>query len=309
MRRPFNSGKSSGCSEDDELESFTICASLAARILGAHESIQDDGLKHCFPFSHYLTSATMVMIGLITKEPALKRRYRAITLAATRSLNMYCHSIWVSGKMMRYVSRLTSLAQRLLGDNLPKSRSQSSARDLDQEGQLDETQQLTPQSDTIEMTQGPTSRGGCPSWSEFSLDAPQNLAGLERRGSVMSRKSDYSVQLAGRQPDKSHTDGSSIWATVTDGQRPEIPEWAMSDFNFESVITDDAAMGSNFSTESLSAVPVDAMSGNMRGGTIEIDRDMDEAIFGTVGPNRLFDLDVDMEQAIMNLCNTGSAGF
>lgn len=206
---------------------------------------------------------------------------------------------------MRYVSKLTALAQRVLGHDASKGQSHGRGKELDPEG-LDETQQLTPQSDTLELTQGPA-RGACPSLSEFALDA-STVPGIERRGSIMSRNSDYNLPLTARQQDKPHADGSSIWTPAIDGQRPDIPDWAMSDFNFESIITDEA-MGSNFSSATLPTVSMDAMSGNMRGRTMEIDRDMDEAIFGTVGPSRLFDLDVDMEQALMNLCNTGGTGF
>ncbi|KAM5344309.1 hypothetical protein ACJ41O_012846 [Fusarium nematophilum] len=280
MRRPFSpSAKPFGRAEDDELESVTVCASLAANMLSAHEGIQDHGLKYCFPFSHYLTSATMVMIGLATREPSLKRRYRGITLEATRSLNMYCHSIWVSGKMMRWVSRLTALVKRVFGDSTPTNGLQprDQLRGPDQD-RTDDMQQLTPPSESQDLSQ--IREPGIPLVDPL---APKNDA-TTMPG--LTSKLDEA-------PD--------IWM-MDPSQAPVVPDWALSDFNFESIINDDGS-GPKLSPEGFSAMPEGGIAGTVRPSFMETDRDIDGSMFGVFGQNGVFDLDVNMDQAIMSLCN------
>ncbi|KAH7114820.1 fungal-specific transcription factor domain-containing protein [Dactylonectria macrodidyma] len=292
IRRPFySSAKPSGCSEDDELESLTICASLAARILAAHEIIQHKGVKNTFPFSHCLTSTTMVMIAIIMRDPSLKKRYWSVPLAATRSLNLYCHSNWVSGKMIRHVSRLASLAQRLLVETVSANRCQKNAQDLEQEARLDHRQQVTSQSDTIEIAQ---STGG----TSGHADAPRNFRGTGRRDSMFSRGSDCNTLPPGGAKEKPNIDGSTWWAERPDAPCAEIPDWAMPDFNLEAVITEEG-MGSNMFQV---GTPEDGRLG-MRTGAMITGLDVDGADSGTVAPNRLFGLDLDVEQSIMSLCN------
>ncbi|CAK7200177.1 hypothetical protein SEUCBS139899_002868 [Sporothrix eucalyptigena] len=102
--------------DDDELQAVTVCASLAASILEGNNRLSDDGLKYSFPISHYLTSATMVMATLVSKEPALKRKYAGAILAATQSLHGYCNRTWVSRKMVQWVARLGIFVKRTLAD-------------------------------------------------------------------------------------------------------------------------------------------------------------------------------------------------
>lgn len=78
-----------------------MCASLASDILNAHKDLKDTSMKHCFAYCHYLLSVTMVMTSLIANQPELKNRHGEVMMAAISSLRLYCHSIWVSGKMMR----------------------------------------------------------------------------------------------------------------------------------------------------------------------------------------------------------------
>ncbi|KAK7222178.1 hypothetical protein V2G26_010181 [Clonostachys chloroleuca] len=132
--------------EDDELESATACASLAASVLTAHQKLNDNGIKYSFALSHYVTSCTMIMLGLVSREPGFKRRYGELLLAAARSLNMYCHEVWVSGKMMRLVSKLTRLVQRTLSNK--KTDAHASERQDSGGGNMH--QQLTPHSEDQE---------------------------------------------------------------------------------------------------------------------------------------------------------------
>ncbi|RNJ60324.1 hypothetical protein D7B24_008706 [Verticillium nonalfalfae] len=270
MRRPFSSHvRRFDRAEDDEVECATVCASLAARILNVHESIQDDTLKYCFPFSHYLTSSTMIMMGLFTREPSLKRRHRATVLAATRSLNTYCHRIWVSGKMMRWVQKLTSLVQRTFKEG-GTDRESSQRRDsvsLNQEVRGDDMQQLTPHSD-----QAIESENGIPA----DFQQTRLLSGLQ----------------AGKQA----LGGSPSWSFGTDGQGPNLPDWAMSDFNFETIIAGEGSVQRALQSGDLATIPENGSS------TMKISNiDLDESMFGSLGPNGIFNLDMDMEQATLGL--------
>ncbi|CRK15719.1 hypothetical protein BN1723_010769 [Verticillium longisporum] len=270
MRRPFSSHlRRFDRAEDDEVECATVCASLAARILNVHESIQDDTLKYCFPFSHYLTSSTMIMMGLFTREPSLKRRHRATVLAATRSLNTYCHRIWVSGKMMRWVQKLTSLVQRTFKEGRT-DRESSQRRDsvsLNQEARGDDMQQLTPHSDqAIESENG------------ISADFQQTRV------------------LGGLPAGKQGLGGSPSWSFGTDGQGPNLPDWAMSDFNFETIIAGEGTVQRALQPGDLVTIPENGSS------TMKISNiDLDESMFGSLGPNGIFNLDMDMEQATLGL--------
>ncbi|KAJ4191686.1 hypothetical protein NW759_016669, partial [Fusarium solani] len=85
-----------------------------------HEKIQDDGLKYCFPLSHYVTSTAMVSISLVSREPGLKDSHGILILAATQSLATYCRNVWVSHKMAKCVSNLNSIVLEILGSRSSK---------------------------------------------------------------------------------------------------------------------------------------------------------------------------------------------
>ncbi|GKZ43944.1 hypothetical protein AbraIFM66951_005600 [Aspergillus brasiliensis] len=69
-----------------------------------------------FPFLHYLIGATITSLGLIMKENTFKAAYGGATIYAVRLLESYCAKTWVSGKLIRVVSRLRHMASRLLRD-------------------------------------------------------------------------------------------------------------------------------------------------------------------------------------------------
>ncbi|KAH6688490.1 fungal-specific transcription factor domain-containing protein [Plectosphaerella plurivora] len=268
VRRPFSqvTPPMSG-GEDDDFESVTVCAGLADSILSAHDNIQDDELKYSFPFSHYLTSASMVMISLVTREPKLKRRHRYTIMAATRSLNIYCHRIWVSGKMMRWVSKLTSLVQRTLGEEDPPRQFSVSGQESGLQQQQQQQQQLTPRSD-----QG-VNTGGT-SYPQQSMATPGFKAGQ--------------VDL----------DGSAPWMMASDMQPAELPEWVMSDFNFETIIA-----GESGNSAKMGGSIQGPMTSQDDGGSLlrASNVDVDELMFGALGPNGIFNLDMDLDQTGVNM--------
>ncbi|KAK7409175.1 hypothetical protein QQX98_008668 [Neonectria punicea] len=316
IRRPFLSNATSGSrTDDDELESVSLCASLAASILAAHESIDDASLKYCFPLSHYLTSATMVMLGLVTREPQLKKRYKDMILAATRSLNMYSHRIWVSGKMMRWVSKLSVIVRRTLSDGSSEDLPMQNADDEyggESSNRVDETQQPMPGSHhDLSQASNPnnrpfTSEGRAIQASALSNDDMNSLQGLGRRESMVS---EHTNALSERQPGKSD-ETPDIWTmmeTDNDNPSPELPGWAMLDFNFEAIINGDG-LYPGISAGELSATPDDGKSTAGRG-----DQDMgfgvDQSVFGAMASNGLFDLDLNVDKAVLSLCNTANGRY
>ncbi|KPM42903.1 hypothetical protein AK830_g3617 [Neonectria ditissima] len=309
IRRPFLSDKTSGTrTEDDELESVSLCAGLAASILTAHESISDPSLKYCFPLSHYLTSSTMVMLGLVTREPQLKKRYKGLILAATRSLNMYSHRIWVSGKMMRWVSKLSLIVHRTLSDGSPEDLRMQNAEedfDVDSSSHMDGTQQAASGPQDLSQAPNPnnnqfTSDGRALQAPALSGDDMNSLQGMERRESMVSA---HTSTLSERQPSKSDetTDIWTMMETDNDNPSPELPGWAMLDFNFEAIINGDGLYPGIAGGE-LSAISEDGKSTIGRGGQ-GMGFDVDQSVFGALASNGMFDLDLNVDKAVLNLCN------
>ncbi|KAF7554459.1 hypothetical protein G7Z17_g2928 [Cylindrodendrum hubeiense] len=310
IRRPFlTNAPPAGRSEDDELESVSLCASLAASILSAHESVQDSALKYCFPFSHYLTSATMVMLGLVTREPNLKRRYKDLILAATRSLNMYCHRIWVSGKTMRWVRKLSLIVQRTLNEDVSQDRPMQGSNDLQESEErngVNEIQQAAPNMDRHDLPRNSVRIGQMTLADQidqayaFSGDEKKNTRVFDRRESIVSENASM---LSDTQPGKADQTNAGLWAMMeggADNPTPELPEWAMLDFNFEAIINGDGG---------LSTITEDEKAAAGRSGGLGMDFDVERSIFGSMEPTGIFDMDMDVDKAVMSLCNPTSGAF
>lgn len=88
----------------------------------------DDEIKFCFPYIHYLISATMVLSNLLSQHPNLKQHYDDVLRRAVTSLNTYCYKVWVSGKLMRTVSNIDSLVRTVLADDSKHTQQQRSQR-------------------------------------------------------------------------------------------------------------------------------------------------------------------------------------
>lgn len=221
----------------------------------------------------------MVMTSLVANEPALKKRHREAILAATRSLRLYCHTIWVSGKMMRWVSRLTLLARRVLQvgpsqRNGRPRRMSDAPHDRDDAAEETQPQQLTPQSGTHEFSQdsipnsGPTNNTG-PSYGMPSHNgtAPKPQAVREDQG----------------MPHMWLLDGTS-----TDTGLPELPEWVMTDFNFETISGDVFGSG-NASFKNAAGNPDEIQD---RGMGLEMS--MGETMLDAI-PNGMYNLDMNLD--------------
>lgn len=244
IRRPFRQEGNTATNpvEDDELESLAVCASLASSIVGAHQGVREDALKHCFPLCHYITNATMVLTGLVAREPGLRRRYRGQMLAAPRSLSTYCHTIWVSGKMMRWVSRLGLMVHRIHASG-------SSAANKDERRQGwrggdynvgDGVLQLTPRSDgALHAPQPSVTDNGTSGTLSSASNVTDTTHGWafdeqEKTQQRVARAAEH-----GNPADTPDTSGSTRWLTRGDDtgfqQLEDLPGWAMMDFNFEDI--------------------------------------------------------------------------
>ncbi|KAF5581445.1 transcriptional regulatory [Fusarium pseudoanthophilum] len=280
--------------EEDDLESSIECASLAARILTTHQNIQDDGLKYSFALSHYVTSCALVMVGLVSREPGSKRRYGALILAATQCLNEYCQRIWVSGKMMRCVSRLSRLVGRVLASDSQGGldlQSTSGMRRKSISNRL--TQHLTPPSTEDHDLKTGTS-------SMYRNQLKDMRTGTDQRVQRDREVDCYSFNndSLGTMPERATAFDKLPTSWMADSSLDRRNSWIMSDFNFETLGErfgpNDAELATFVENDSLDFTRGVGMPLNTeRGGT--------EARLGTLGINGVFDLDMDMFPTMMNL--------
>ncbi|KAK7706628.1 hypothetical protein SLS64_007459 [Diaporthe eres] len=282
IRRPFAQGKgATDLTSDNQLESLTICASLASNILNAHKDLNDSSMKYCFPYCHYLLSCTMVMTSLVANEPALKKRHREAILAATRSLRLYCHTIWVSGKMMRWVSRLTLLARRVLqvgsGQRSGRSRRMSDAphdRDDDAAEEEMQPQQLTPLSGTHEFSQDSMPSSGPNNSSGASYGMPSHIGA--------------SSKPQGGREDQGMPHMWLLDGTSTEAGLPELPEWVMTDFNFETI------SGDVFGPGNASFKNAAGNSDEIQDNGMGLEMSMGETMLDAM-PNGIYSLDMNLD--------------
>lgn len=284
--------------EDDELESTVACASLAASVITAHQKLNDNGIKHSFALSHYITSCTMIMIGLVSREPGLKKRYGDLLLAATRSLNMYCHEVWVSGKMMRLVLKLTKLVQRTLGQDMLSERTKSHTGEGQDDLVSNTHQQLTPQSEHQEPrrpSQLPTSsmlasRNTGDEIQQMREWGPDDCATKTHTLTANAMEREYATEDGPQtRMFKSWVDGSSS---------DERANRVMSDFDFGTIIDGHESYGSDLR---LSNVLADRSAGVFEVGSAREDRDFGEFRLGVLGLNSITDLDAAIDPSMMDL--------
>ncbi|KAM5374702.1 hypothetical protein ACJZ2D_006346 [Fusarium nematophilum] len=282
IRRPYLGGSRVANRTDDEFEPATASASLAARILTTHQNIKDDGLKYCFALSHYITSCTMVMLGLVSREPGFKRRYGDLVHSATRSLNVYCQRNWVSGKMKRLVSRLSQLVQRTLGAD---SRLGHSPTDFRTESQL------SPHTED----QGP--RQLQQNAGNLVLDV--NDLSMERRGQWSDGLSYGNTIAAGTETQSASSETNAYDSWMAGPSAGIQNDWIMSDLDFKTIVGDDGRFG-----ESVDFSISDESVGTAQGGNIIGNRNCGESKLSALGLNGVVDLDMDADLSIMNLWDT-----
>lgn len=90
---------------------------IANRIIEEVSQFPEEKAIFTFPFIHYLIGATITSLGLIMKENTFRAAYGGATVQAVRLLESYCTKTWVSGKLIRVVSRLRHMVSRLLKED------------------------------------------------------------------------------------------------------------------------------------------------------------------------------------------------
>ncbi|RAK96852.1 uncharacterized protein BO80DRAFT_505114 [Aspergillus ibericus CBS 121593] len=114
IRKPMlQASVSPSTSTLDTFENEVTCMQIADTLIEEFAQIPEEKAVYTFPFIHYLIGATIVSLGLILKESTFKSAYGRATLHAVQLLESYCSKTWVSGKLIRIVSRLKQMASQL----------------------------------------------------------------------------------------------------------------------------------------------------------------------------------------------------
>lgn len=108
---------SNGATVPDNFENEVTCMQITRGIIEEFNQIPEENVAYTFPLFQYLTSAVIISLGLIIKQPNFKDLYGNLTLHAALSLKAYCRRTWVSGKLIRAVSRLNEIASLVLDNN------------------------------------------------------------------------------------------------------------------------------------------------------------------------------------------------
>lgn len=66
----------------EAIENEVICMRLAQSIIEDFSNVAEDHPKYTFPFLHYLTSATIIALGLIIKQSSFKHTYGGIDVGS-----------------------------------------------------------------------------------------------------------------------------------------------------------------------------------------------------------------------------------
>jgi hypothetical protein len=114
------------------IENEVKCMRLAQSIFEDFSNVPEDHPKYTFPFLHYLTSATIIALGLIIKQGSFKHTYGKLTLEAARSLKKHCRKTWVSGRMARALWKLNQMAEAIMNSSsrLPENLGNSTQQKL-----------------------------------------------------------------------------------------------------------------------------------------------------------------------------------
>ncbi|RAK81717.1 fungal specific transcription factor domain-containing protein [Aspergillus fijiensis CBS 313.89] len=101
------------------LENERICAQIASDVIQDCIEISEEQTVFTYPFFHYLLSAAIISIGLIIKKPSCKDAFGDMALKAIHALESYPRKTWISGKLIRNVSKLGHIVRRVMADSAP----------------------------------------------------------------------------------------------------------------------------------------------------------------------------------------------
>ncbi|KAF5024141.1 hypothetical protein F66182_3775 [Fusarium sp. NRRL 66182] len=299
IRRPLLPSSSSIYhTEEDDLESSIECASLAARILTTHQNIKDNVIKFSFALSHYVTSSAIVMVGLVSREPGSKRRYGDLIFAATQCLNEYCQKSWVSGKMIRCVSKLSRVVERVLAIDPKDTKDRPGSSTLRRDSASGHMMQhpTPPHSEDQEPRQM-SYRMGTPNLFPNQL---KNLPVDAGKRTQSDQGTDYypfpndPLSNLTERPTGNLNKLSTPWIAEPGIDRRN--SWIMSDFSFE---TFGERFGSN--DAGLSTLMENDRFDFSRSMNSMADQGSGEGRLGALGMNGVLDLDMDLVPTMMNM--------
>ncbi|RAH84959.1 hypothetical protein BO86DRAFT_355679 [Aspergillus japonicus CBS 114.51] len=215
IRRPMlQEATSSPAAILTRLDNEQICAQIADDVIQECIEIPEEQTVSTYPFFHYLLSAAIISIGLIIKQPSYKDAFGDITVKAIQVLEAYPRRTWVSGKLIRNVSKLGHIVRRVMARGARSSPVVTDRHDPPKG--LTPVLHKFPASHTDKLPPSPVSRNPEPS-SYLRLKAPAH------------RHHRVSVQ------DNSVTSGSEVTTAPSYIQAPSnaLPNLGMTDCDHE----------------------------------------------------------------------------
>lgn len=245
--------------DHNHLAGEAYSAQHAASIINLFENIPDAFPKYSFVFMHPMTSATMILYGITCRNAPLAARHGATLVAAIGFLRLYCQRTWVSGKMIRTVSRLDSLINAAYNQHKDRGKASNSLvsdRGRQYRQQYNSGQDTRPIGPNIvhgEQTALP------PSMQAARLNAigpspraQPTSAMLSPVSTGLERTQDYEIQLQNQELRSSPSsrlrreaiEDFTLWSpTAGDAAFVGLPDWATTDFDFEEAFADHGGTG------------------------------------------------------------------
>lgn len=239
--------------EDEDVVNQVECAAIAAMVVEGYLKIPPELPRYTFPLIHYLTTATMIMVSIVLKNPALKKICRKPIVLGVNALIADCPKTWVSGKIMRTISRLTKMVQSgLLNDTndmtLHQTHSENSEqiatrRPLNMINQVTSSSMSLPSPHSISTmavvgaatypgTDQPLAHQSSPSQSSFQRLAAGNSPSTGTGSRYVPTTRSLTPNAAASVVHGGPEDDNELFSTNALAFI-DLPEWVFSDFEFE----------------------------------------------------------------------------
>lgn len=214
------------------------CAQCAASIIHIFDKIPKASPRYTFAFMNPILSSTMILYSLTLQHPALRALHGITIMSAMSSLITYCQTIWVSGKMIRTVSRLNNMVLGTFSGGTGRITEAGPAREQKQPHSILYGETTHPQ----DAQGGSTSSSGRTADGVAGYSMPNANMARERHPTMgmgieaFSAGENQSVGLSSTAPvfQQRSSDGFTEWSTnYTNAEFMSLPEWATTDFGFE----------------------------------------------------------------------------
>lgn len=196
---------------------------------------------------HPITSATMILYSLTLQNPTLRALHGRTLLSAMSSLLTYCQTIWVSGKMIRTVSRLNNMIQSTFGSAVAMNMESELHRAQDQQHSTHHgNPDSNPETTHTKLPPGQTAQSNSQAaWVGEGTNVPgadMEMAMLSPMGTMMDGSNAFTsgshgpAAVASSVPALQHAPGDAlpVWPpTSMNEEFMALPDWATTDFGFE----------------------------------------------------------------------------